>query len=130
MEYLADTVAVVRFLADTGKIGRKARKIFEETEKGEHIIWISIISIVEIMYLAEKNRIPVNLEDFIEKIKLNRNYKLIDLDLDIVRTANRLSGLELHDRLIVATAKYMDIPLITSDSIIINSGFIEILWDK
>ncbi|MEQ8225602.1 MAG: PIN domain-containing protein, partial [Candidatus Eremiobacterota bacterium] len=119
-----------RFLADTGKIGRKARKIFEETEKGEHIIWISIISIVEIMYLAEKNRIPVNLEDFIEKIKLNRNYKLIDLDLDIVRTANRLSGLELHDRLIVATAKYMDIPLITSDSIIINSGFIEILWDK
>ncbi|MEQ8190104.1 MAG: PIN domain-containing protein [Candidatus Eremiobacterota bacterium] len=130
MEYLADTVAVLRFLADTGKIGSKARKIFEETEKGEHIIWISIISIVEIMYLAEKNRIPVNLEDFIEKIKVNRNYKLIDLDLDIVRTANRLSGLELHDRLIVATAKYMDIPLITSDSIITNSGFIEILWDK
>lgn len=37
MEYLADTVAVVRFLADTGKIGSKARKIFKETEKGEHM---------------------------------------------------------------------------------------------
>jgi PIN domain nuclease of toxin-antitoxin system len=129
MEYLADTVAVVRFFADTGKIGSKARKIFEETEKGGHIIWISIMSIVEIMYLAEKNRIPISLEDFVEKIKLNRNYKLIDLDLDIVMTANRLIGLELHDRLIVATAKYLDIPIITSDSIIINSGFIEVIWN-
>ena len=34
---------------------------------------------------------------------------------------------ELHDRLIAATARYLDLPLITNDPIIRDSSFVEVL---
>lgn len=56
MEYLADTVTVIRHFSKTGKLGSKARVVLEEAEKGRHHIFISVISLVEIMYLAQKLR--------------------------------------------------------------------------
>jgi len=129
MEYLADTVAIVRFFSQNGKIGREARNIFDNTETGKNKIWISVISLVEIMYLSERNRIPLDLIEFIRKIKISDNYKIIDLDAEIVIVAGNLNGLELHDRLIVATAKYLNVPILTSDQMISNSGFIKVIWD-
>jgi hypothetical protein len=35
-----------------GKIGKSAGKILEGVEKGEHYLYISTISLVEIMYLC------------------------------------------------------------------------------
>jgi PIN domain nuclease of toxin-antitoxin system len=81
------------------------------------------------MYLSERNRIPLDLIEFIRKIKISDNYKIIDLDAEIVIVAGNLNGLELHDRLIVATAKYLNVPILTSDQMIRNSGFIKVIWD-
>lgn len=128
MEYLADTVAIVRFFSQTGKLGKSARKIFSDTEDGKKFIWISIISLVEIMYLVEKNRISPDLKEFIRKIKNSGNYRIMELDVDIIEVASKIKGLELHDRLIVATAKHLDIPIITSDQVIIDSGIIRVIW--
>ncbi len=128
MEYLADTVAIIRFFSQTGKLGKSARNIFSDTEDGKKFIWISIISLVEIMYLVEKNRISLDLKDFILKIKNSENYRIMDLDVDIIEVASKIKGLELHDRLIVATAKHLDIPIIISDQVIIDSGIIRVIW--
>jgi len=128
VEYLADTVAIIRFFSQTGKLGKSARNIFSDTEDGKKFIWISIISLVEIMYLVEKNRISLDLKDFILKIKNSENYRIMDLDVDIIEVASKIKGLELHDRLIVATAKHLDIPIITSDQVIIDSGIIRVIW--
>jgi len=128
VEYLADTVAIVRFFSQTGKLGKSARKIFSDTEDGKKFIWISIISLVEIMYLVEKNRISPDLKEFIRKIKNSGNYRIMELDVDIIEVASKIKGLELHDRLIVATAKHLDIPIITSDQVIIDSGIIRVIW--
>ncbi len=57
MEYLADTVAVVRHFSKSGKIGKDAHDILRQADVGKNTIWISIISIAEIMYLSEGNRI-------------------------------------------------------------------------
>jgi len=128
VEYLADTVAIIRFFSQSGKLGKSARNIFSDTEDGKKFIWISIISLVEIMYLVEKNRISLDLKDFILKIKNSENYRIMDLDVDIIEVASKIKGLELHDRLIVATAKHLDIPIITSDQVIIDSGIIRVIW--
>jgi len=56
MEYLADTVALIRHLSGTGRIGKAAKEILKTTDQGGHIIYISIISMVEIMYLAEAEK--------------------------------------------------------------------------
>ena len=128
MEYLADTVALVRHLAKIGKIGKQAKKLLKEADNGKSIIYISIISLVEIMYLAEKERIKIELEDVKKMLQETLNYKIIDLSIDIVNVAKKIKNLELHDRLIMATAKYLGVPIITSDKEMSASKAVEVIW--
>ncbi len=129
MEYLADTVAIIRHFAKYGHIGREAKKILKKADIGENFIWISIVSIIEIMYLAERNKIPLNLRETKKKIEELDNYGIIDLDFNIVEMADKIKGLELHDRLIVATAKYLGLSILTTDKEIRDSGLINVIWD-
>jgi len=127
MEYLADTVAIVRYFSKSGKIGKRALKILKDADAGEHEIYVSIISIVEIMYLTEKNRIPLRLEETLSTIAISDNYHIVDLDVDTIQNANTIHGLELHDRLIVASAKQLNLPILTNDTVIVKSNLVEVL---
>ena len=128
MQYLADTVAIIRHFASVGKIGKAAKSILQDADNGKNKILISIISMVEILYLSERNRIPLNLEEVRRKLLHLDNYEIIDLDLDIVETAKTVQGLELHDRLIVSTALSLNVPVLTSDQIISDSGQVDVIW--
>lgn len=130
MEYLADTVALIRHLSGTGRIGKAAKEILKAADRGKNIIYISIISMVEIMYLSEGHKIPVDFKTTRDKILKSDNYQIIDLDMEIVKVAKGIKELELHDRLIVATAKYLKIPILTCDGSIQNSDAIKIIWDE
>ena len=128
MEYLADTVAIIRHFAKTGVIGKRAKQILRDADAGKNTIYVSIISIVEIMYLAERNRIPINLDEVNKQLNESDNYQVVDLSLDIIEVAKTIQDLELHDRLIVATGKYLAIPILTSDQPISNSNLIDVIW--
>lgn len=111
-----------------GKIGKSAGKILEGVEKGEHYLYISTISLVEIMYFSQKNRIPIYLEDTLEVIDRAMNYSIVDLKYQIVRLAENINFPEIFDRLIISTAKYLEIPILTSDKKITSSKFVETIW--
>lgn len=128
MHFLADTVAIIRHFANVGKIGKAARSILLDADNGKNKILISIISMIEILYLSERNRIPLNLEEMRSKLLHLDNYEIVDLDLEIVETARNVKGLELHDRLIVSTALSLNVPILTSDKIISASGKIDVIW--
>jgi PIN domain nuclease of toxin-antitoxin system len=128
VHFLADTVAIIRHFANVGKIGKAARSILLDADNGKNKILISIISMVEILYLSERNRIPLNLEEMRSKLLHLDNYEIVDLDLEIVETARNVKGLELHDRLIVSTALSLNAPILTSDKIISASGDIDVIW--
>ena len=128
MQYIADTVAIIRHFASVGKIGKAAKSILLDADNGKNKILISIISMVEILYLSERNRIPLNLEEARRKLLRLDNYEIVDLDLGIVETARTVQGLELHDRLIVSTALSLNVPILTSDQIIRDSGQIDVIW--
>ena len=59
MDCLADTVMIIRHFSEAGKIGRKAYELISGVERGQHHCYVSTISLVEILYLSEKNRIPI-----------------------------------------------------------------------
>ncbi len=123
-KYVTDTQALVYFLQDKEVINPHINQIFINTDKGKNIIIIPSIVVMEIMYLFEKNRIPINLFA-IEDIIKSQNYEYEPLTLEIIKIAMEIKDLpELHDRLIAATARYLDLPLITNDPEIINSKYI------
>jgi len=60
MQYVLDTVTVVRHFSGNGKIGQGAADILDGIETRDDLLIISIISLMEILYLSEKNRIDMD----------------------------------------------------------------------
>jgi predicted nucleic acid-binding protein len=123
-----DTVTLVRYLTNSGKLSSKVKEIFDRSDRFECEFAISTISLMEIMYLAEKNRIPISLGEVLEKIRLFTMYNIINLSTEIRETAQSVRFYEMHDRLILATAKYLDIPIISPDAQFIHFEGIEVIW--
>ena len=127
MELLLDTVALKRHFADEKKNGKSARAIFDTPE--EHMFYISAVSLMEILYLSEKNRIPISLDQTIKEIEKREGYHIINLSKEILQIAQTISFYELHDRMILATAKFLDIPIISSDRRFLEIQEISTIWD-
>ena len=100
----------------------------DAADRREHTIFVSIVSLVEILYLSEKKRIPIDLDQTIDAILARPNYEIVELDVTIMKEAKHVRGLELHDRLIVSTARFLAVPMITPDKQITDSGLVEVIW--
>jgi len=105
----------------------RCHQAFLSADRGDTIIIIPAIALMEILYLFEKSRIKIDLIQTEELLK-SKNYQCEPLSLEILKTAADIDDIpELHDRMIAATARHLDIPLITNDPEIRKSGFIKIL---
>lgn len=126
-DYVTDTQALVKFMMGKKVINDKSHQAFIDADKGECTIIIPAVVLMEVLYLFEKNRIDISLFDT-EVLLKSKNYQFEPLSLEILKTASDITDIpELHDRLISATARYLDIPIITNDPLIIESNFVTTL---
>jgi PIN domain nuclease of toxin-antitoxin system len=58
MALVLDTHAVVRYLSASDQLSPTARAVIETAEQNGDDVFISAISLVEIIYLAERGRVP------------------------------------------------------------------------
>lgn len=128
MEYLLDTNAIVRHFAQISKLGKKAKKIISQAEKDQHQLYVSIISLMEIMYLSEKKRIPLTLDEIINDLNKKECYSIVEFDVEILKKAASFHFYELHDRLILATAMVLGMPIISSDEKFDSVKDVEVIW--
>lgn len=92
-------------------------------------IHIPAIVFAEILYLSEKKRTSLTLADVKKYLQKFPNYREVPLNVEIIEHAEQIKDIpELHDRLITATAKYLNLKLITNDPKMNNSAFIETVW--
>ncbi len=125
--YVTDTQALVKFMTGKKVINDVAHQAYLSADNGEDTIIIPAIVLMEVMYLFEKNRIETGLLQS-EELMESQNYRFEPLSLEILKTASEIDDIpELHDRLIAATARYLDLPLITNDPVIGQSRFVKIL---
>ena len=129
MNFVADTHALLWWFTDSPKISLKASKIFEKCEEGENIIFIPSIVIAEALSIFDKRRISFNFKNLFKKINDSENFVLIALDYPIIEKMVALKEIpELHDKIIVSTAKYLKVPIITKDKVLQNLPKIETIW--
>ena len=127
LRYVADTHAWIYYLLDILPEG--ADEAFRKAERGEAIIYVPTIALAECIYLVERGRISLDYGELFSKLRIAGNFVDIPLTLEIVEEAARVPLRELHDRIIVATAKLLGAVLITKDEEIRASGLIETLWE-
>ena len=127
-EYVADTVALVVYL-EKRRLGADSQAIFDSAENSNTIIHIPAIVFAEILYLSEKQRINITLQDVKNLLQSNPNFHEYPLTQVIIETAEQITDIpELHDRLISATARHLNLELITTDVKIQNSSFVKTVW--
>ena len=125
--YVTDTQGLVKFMMGKKVINDHSHQAYQSADRGEATIIIPAIVLTEMLYLFEKNRIDVGLLQTEELFK-SQNYQFEPLSFDILKTAAEIDDIpELHDRLIAATAKYLDLPLITNDPEIRASRHVTVL---
>lgn len=125
--FVTDTQALVKFMMGKKVINNRSHQAFQSADKGETIIIIPAIVLMEVLYLFEKNRINISLLKTEDLFK-SQNYQFEPLTFEILKTASEIDDIpELHDRLIAATARYLDLPIITNDPVILDSRFVEVL---
>ena len=125
-KYVVDTQALIKFLNGVKVITDEIDSILKKTDEGQNIIVVPAVVIFEIAYLHEKKRIPISVEDIENILADSINYVEEVLTLDIIKSAFEITDIpELHDRLIAGTARYLDIPLITNDPVILGSTFLK-----
>ncbi len=125
--FVTDTQALVKIMMGKKTINERSHRAYQSADRGESIIIIPAIVLMEMLYLFEKNRINVSLLQTEELFK-SQNYQFEPLSFDILKTAAEIDDIpELHDHLIAATARYLGLPLITNDPVIRNSQFVEVL---
>lgn len=129
MQYLLDTVAIIRHFSGKGRIGHTAAAILNAIEARDDLFVISVVSLMEIMYLAEKHRITINFQETLERLETSAKYLIVNLSPEILRVAEAIEFDELHDRLILATARWLDIPILSSDGEFDHIPGITVIWD-
>jgi PIN domain nuclease of toxin-antitoxin system len=129
MNYLADTVALIRHMEQHPALGQRARRIFQEADAGYHRIYISSISLMEILYLSEARKIVLKIQDVITAAAASSNYLIYPVDAQVIVSAAEIDDIrELHDRIIAGTARHLAVPISTSDQILSRSKHISTIW--
>lgn len=130
MRYVTDTHCLLWFLLkDNSKLSEKAKEIFENAEEGNYIIIIPSIVLLELMRILEKRNLKNKFNQIIKEIEEIDNYEIHSLDINIIKKVSEIKKIgELHDGIIIATAKLVDLPLITKDEEITKSKEAECIW--
>ena len=129
MDYLADTMALVQHLRGGRGLGRRARRILRQADQGHHTIVIFGVTLMEILYLSEHRRIPIDLGILGNLLAQSSNYTVVPVGFDVVKAAAAIDDVpELHDRLIAGTAAWLGILILTNDPVMMASRHVQTVW--
>jgi PIN domain nuclease of toxin-antitoxin system len=114
-----DTHTWIWLVNDDPLLTRRMRDVIDAARKGSERLGVSVISCWEIGMLVAKNRIrlSVNVDTWISDSLSLPEMELLDLTPPVAVAASRLPG-DFHgdpaDRILVATARAFDCPLMTA----------------
>lgn len=120
MSLVLDTHTAVWYLSGSNELSATARLIIETAERNGDHVFISAISLIEIVYLSELGRIPAVAVDRLEAVLTDATRTLVLAPVDGVVTAAlrkipRQLVPEMPDRIIAATAACLNAELVTRD---------------
>lgn len=128
MDYVTDTHSLVWYFTEDSHLSKRALKVFEGTIK-KGLIIIPAVVLAEVMFIAKKGKIILTFEETLKRIETYENFDIAPLDIEILKVADKIEAdLDLHDKLIVATALYHDAALITKDQRIKDCGVCSTIW--
>ncbi len=132
MPVVLDTHAVVWYLLGSDQLPEATYSLIDSAAAKGEPTYVSAISVVEIIYLLERQRIAATALDRLAQ-ELNSDYPLftiVPLDYQVaerLREVPRSIVPDMPDRIIAATALQLGVSLVTRDRRIQAAG-IQTIW--
>lgn len=131
-DIVIDTHIVIWHFADAAQLSKAAENAIDNAE-ANGLVFVSAITIVELIYLTEKGRIPSDVLDLLRDSldDMTTAFRLVEVTREVadeVENIPRLTVPEMPDRIIAATALHLNLPLITKDHKIQALQNIQTIW--
>lgn len=129
---VADTHTALWHLFDDARLSRQAADLIDQAAAARNRIAVSSISLAEVVYLIEKNRLPPSAYDDLKLALADPDHVLKEAPftveiVDALRQVPRLAVPDMPDRIVAATALYFGAPVISRDARIRASG-VQTVW--
>ncbi|MCS6903426.1 MAG: PIN domain-containing protein [Candidatus Bipolaricaulota bacterium] len=127
--YVTDTHTLFWYLTASPKLSPTALRAFREAEQGYATIIVPTLVLAELYFLNEKLQQPLDFALEYQKMAQSGLFEFATLDAALVLLLPKLSTIpEMHDRLIAAVAYREQVPLLTRDDSIRQSGLVAVCW--
>lgn len=129
---VADTHAAIWYLFGDPRLSARAKDFIDQAAVARRSIEISPISLAEIIYLIEKNRVPASAFDELRAVLDNPNhvFKEAPFTAEVVKTMRQVSRADIPDmpdRVVAATGVFLNVPVISRDGRIRSSN-VQTVW--
>ena len=129
---IADTHVVIWYLYDDERLSQTAGDFIDQAAAQANHIGVSPITIVEMIYLIERGRIPAEALQIIVGVLKQPDavFTHIPFDLGIAQALQQIDRSnvpDMPDRIVAATARHLGVPVISRDSRI-RASSIRTIW--
>ncbi len=128
---VTDTQALIyHAFGPKSSLGAEAKRVFSKAEAGQTIVVVPTVVLWEVAHQIEQGRIRLHLgfERWCRHLMDHTGFDVVSLDWLDVNSGRKLPFKDPFDRLIVGTALRLEMPLITRDQNIVDSGLVETIW--
>jgi PIN domain nuclease of toxin-antitoxin system len=129
--YVTDTHPLVWYATSkSGKLSKKALSAFSAASRDEALIYVPGFVLWEVAMLLKIGRISLQEDygDWAEHLIAQPGFDLASFSVEVTTQAYSYPFADPFDGVIAATARVMDLPLITKDRDITDSGLVDIHW--
>jgi PIN domain nuclease of toxin-antitoxin system len=129
---VADTHAALWHLFDDARLSAPAGEFIDRAAAERRRIAVSSISLAELVYLIEKNRLPPSAYDDLKRALADPDNVLKEAPftvqiVDALREVSRADIPDMPDRIVAATAVYFGVPVISRDGRI-RASSVQTVW--
>ena len=117
---VAGTHAAIWFLSGDARLSRTAKDQLFKAAAARRRIALSSISVVEVVYLIEKNRLSASAYDDLRQALADPNHVLQEAPFNVqvveaMRQVPRVDVPDMPDRIFGGTGLYLNVPVISRD---------------
>jgi len=124
--YVLDTHVLIWYFIGSQRLRPALKHVIDETRRQGGRLLIPTIVLAEALDVAEKGKVTFDFEAMYQLIQKEAEFEIVDFGVEIFDQAMAVQEVrEIHDRIIVATARYYGASVLTRDRIIRNSGEVE-----
>jgi PIN domain nuclease of toxin-antitoxin system len=130
--FLTDTHPLIWYATNKhSHLSAKVLTAFQKAEAAETVIYISAVTFWEIALLENLGKIKLKekFEYWAKKLLAKNGFEIVPLEPSIIsRSVGYNFNDDSFDKVIVASAVELEVPLITKDWAITESNLVEIYW--